>query len=129
MKNVNIRNVFGGRERVIKHSSGCTICLYPMGEFSSAYALFGTKYGSVDTTFKTKYDNEFVRYEECLDESGFISGLAVANKDCTKVTVMGNEERILLMAAYDNLGKGASGAAVECMNMAIGADKKKGLVL
>jgi len=79
--------------------------------------------------YKTKYDNEFVRYEECLDESGFISGLAVANKDCMKVTVMGNEERILLVAAYDNLGKGASGAAVECMNMAIGVDKKKGLVL
>ncbi len=60
MKNVNIRNVFGGRERIIKHSSGCTICLYPMGEFSSAYALFGTKYGSVDTTFKTKYDKDYI---------------------------------------------------------------------
>lgn len=64
MKNVNIRNVFGGRERVIKHSSGCTICLYPMGEFSSAYALFGTKYGSVDTTYKTKYDNDYITVPE-----------------------------------------------------------------
>ena len=64
MKNVNIRNIFGGRERVIKHSSGCTICLYPMGDFSSAYALFGTKYGSVDTTFKTKYDEDYITVPE-----------------------------------------------------------------
>ncbi len=64
MNNVNIRNVFGGRERVIKHRSGCTICLYPMGEFSSAYAILGTKYGSVDTTFKTKYDNDYITVPE-----------------------------------------------------------------
>jgi N-acetyl-gamma-glutamyl-phosphate reductase len=79
--------------------------------------------------YKGKYNNEFVKFEESLDENGFISGLSAANKDCMKVTVAGNDERILLIAAYDNLGKGASGAAVECMNMAIGADKKQGLVL
>ena len=79
--------------------------------------------------YKQKYNNEFVKFEESLDENGFISGLSVANKDCMKVTVAGNDERILLIAAYDNLGKGASGAAVECMNLAIGADKKEGLVL
>ena len=79
--------------------------------------------------YKQKYNNEFVKFEESLDENGFLSGLSVANKDCMKVTVAGNEERILLIAAYDNLGKGASGAAVECMNMAIGAERTKGLVL
>ena len=79
--------------------------------------------------YKQKYNNEFVKFEESLDENGFISGLSVANKDCMKVTVAGNDERILLIAAYDNLGKGASGAAVECMNLALGADKKEGLVL
>ena len=46
-----------------------------------------------------------------------------------KVTVAGNADRILLIAAYDNLGKGASGAAIECMNMAIGAEREKGLAL
>ena len=79
--------------------------------------------------YKQKYNNEFVKFEESLDENGFISGLSVANKDCMKVTAAGNDERILLIAAYDNLGKGASGAAVECMNLAIGAEKAKGLVL
>ena len=79
--------------------------------------------------YKQKYNNEFVRYEESVDEGGFISGLAAANKDCMKVTVAGNAERILLIACYDNLGKGASGAAIECMNMAIGAERTKGLIL
>ena len=41
----------------------------------------------------------------------------------------GNEERILLIAQYDNLGKGASGAAVACMNLKMGADPKKGVDL
>lgn len=44
----------------IKHPSGCTICLCPMEGYSSAFALFGTNYGSVDTTFKTDEDKDFV---------------------------------------------------------------------
>lgn len=79
--------------------------------------------------YKGKYNNEFVKFEATLEENGFLSGLSLSNKDCMKVTVAGNDERILLIAAYDNLGKGASGAAVECMNMAIGAEKDTGLVL
>ncbi|MBE7077575.1 MAG: N-acetyl-gamma-glutamyl-phosphate reductase [Clostridiales bacterium] len=84
---------------------------------------------TVKSIYREKYNGAFVKYEECLDESGFLSGLAVSGKDGMRVTVAGNEDRILLIAAYDNLGKGASGAAIECMNMAIGADRTKGLVL
>ena len=43
------------------------------------------------------------------------------------VSVKGNEERILLTARYDNLGKGASGAAVECMNIKLGKEITSGL--
>ena len=45
------------------------------------------------------------------------------------VTVYGNEDRILLVSRFDNLGKGASGAAIECMNISMGADPAKGLNL
>ena len=83
----------------------------------------------IKALYREKYNGVFVQYEDCLDEGGFLSGLAVANKDCMRVTVAGNEDRILLLACYDNLGKGASGAAIECMNMAIGAERTKGLVL
>ncbi|MBR5090903.1 MAG: insulinase family protein [Ruminiclostridium sp.] len=48
----------------IKHDSGLTICLYPMRGFSSAFAIFGTRYGSVDTTFKTNEDADFVTVPE-----------------------------------------------------------------
>lgn len=40
----------------------------------------------------------------------------------------GNEERILLASVFDNLGKGASGAAVQCMNILLGIDERTSLV-
>ena len=44
-----------------------------------------------------------------------------------KICVFGNDERMLLTAVYDNLGKGASGAAVEVMNIILGKDETSGL--
>lgn len=79
--------------------------------------------------YQARYQGGIVEYLPAIDEGGFLSAVAVANKDGMKITVAGNEERILLIASYDNLGKGASGAAVECMNLAIGAERTKGLVL
>lgn len=83
----------------------------------------------IKALYQTKYNTPLVQYAEQIDESGFISGKALYGKDSMKITVAGNDERILLIACYDNLGKGASGAAIECMNMRIGAEKTKGLVL
>ena len=42
--------------------------------------------------------------------------------------VFGNDERILLVARYDNLGKGASGAALQCLNIMRGSEMTAGLV-
>ena len=79
--------------------------------------------------YAKKYQGEIVQYVESIEDGGFVSGLKEGKKDGMKITVAGNEDRILLIAAYDNLGKGASGAAVECMNIALGAEKTKGLEL
>ena len=79
--------------------------------------------------YAEKYQGEIVKYVENADENGFLSGAALSGKDSMQITVAGNDERILLLAVYDNLGKGASGAAVECMNLAIGANRTKGLIL
>jgi N-acetyl-gamma-glutamyl-phosphate reductase len=79
--------------------------------------------------YAEKYQTPIVRYENAIDENGFLSANAMHGKDGMKITVAGNDERILLLALYDNLGKGASGAAVECMNMVLGVPKEKGLVL
>ena len=70
-----------------------------------------------------------VRYTEADDEAGFLSAAAMSGLDSMTVSVQGNNDRILLTARYDNLGKGASGAALQCMNLVIGAEETAGLKL
>ena len=57
-----------------------------------------------------------------------MSANAMAETDGLEIFVSGNEEQIVLMARYDNLGKGASGAAVQCMNIMLNLPENKGLV-
>lgn len=78
-------------------------------------------------TYKKLYTTDIVKYCENMDEEGFLSAKALSGKDCMQVFVSGNNDRILLHARYDNLGKGASGAAVECMNISLGTEINKGL--
>ncbi len=74
----------------------------------------------IKEAYKEKYNTPIVFYTENADEGGFLSSNALSGKDSMQITVCGNEDRILLVARYDNLGKGASGAALECMNIAMG---------
>ncbi len=62
-------------------------------------------------------------------ESGFLSAGAMTGKDSMEIAVYGNADRVILTARYDNLGKGASGAAVECLNLLLGVDPTKNLVV
>lgn len=77
--------------------------------------------------YKNKYNGPLVKYEDNLSEEGFISAGLLSGKDSMIISVFGNEDRIILTARYDNLGKGASGAAVECLNIVLGNDDTKGL--
>ena len=63
------------------------------------------------------------------DTNGFFAANVMSGKDDAKIYITGNEDRILISAIFDNLGKGASGAAVQCMNIVIGEKEEKGLVL
>ena len=58
-----------------------------------------------------------------------IAGHALSGRDDMKITVAGNDERILLISVFDNLGKGASGAAIQNMNILLGLDETTGLVV
>ena len=58
---------------------------------------------------------------------GFIPANALAGKDSMKLMVLGNDDRIELVSLFDNLGKGASGAAVQNMNLMLGFDEDAGL--
>ena len=81
----------------------------------------------IKNLYAEKYNTELVEYVENADDGGLISGAKLSRKDSMKITVAGNSDRILLIAMYDNLGKGASGAAVECLNYVLGAEKTEGL--
>lgn len=83
----------------------------------------------VKNAYRTLYTGPVVSYMDAADEGGFLSAAAQSGLDSMKITVAGNEQRMLLLAVYDNLGKGASGAAVECMNLVTGAEKTLGLEL
>lgn len=77
--------------------------------------------------YKEKYTGPIVSYAENSDENGFIAANKLAGKDSMEISVAGNDERILLISRYDNLGKGASGAAIECMNIVLGLPDTTGL--
>ena len=83
----------------------------------------GKTVNDIKQLFADKYTSNIVKYEENFDDAGFISAAKLKNSDAMTVTVAGNEERILLIAVYNNLGKGASGAAIECMNVVLEQDK------
>ncbi len=77
--------------------------------------------------YRSYYKSGLVRYVDAADENGFLAANALAGCDDMEVTVCGNAERILLIARYDNLGKGASGAAIQNMNLLLGVDEATGL--
>ena len=74
-------------------------------------------------------DNGLVRYVADPSEEGVLSSAALSGRDDMEVSVYGNDERILLVARFDNLGKGASGAAIQNMNLALGCPESSGLKL
>ena len=78
--------------------------------------------------YRELYCDGLISYND-ESEGGFLSAGAYSGRDSMAVGVYGNEDRILLVARYDNLGKGASGAAVECLNVKLGCDKAKTLVI
>ena len=89
----------------------------------------GASMQDVKAVYQALYTGPVVSYTDAADAGGFLSAAALAGKDSMQIAVAGNEERMLLLAVYDNLGKGASGAAVECMNLVTGAEKTLGLEL
>lgn len=59
--------------------------------------------------------------------TGMIGSNNFAQRDDMEIEINGNADRILITSRFDNLGKGASGAAIQCMNIATGIDETTGL--
>ena len=88
--------------------------------------------GSIED-IRTLYQNYnkdgLVRYSDATDPDGMLSAAAFSGRDDMQISVFGNEDRILLTARFDNLGKGASGAAIQNMNILLGIDETTGLCI
>lgn len=83
----------------------------------------------VMAAYRQTYVGTMVKLCVEADESGFLSAAAMSGRDDMEITVHGNEERLILTARFDNLGKGASGAAIQNMNILLGCDPTTGLVV
>ena len=81
----------------------------------------------VRAIYRALYSNALVHFEEESDEEGFLSASHMAERDDMEIRVQGNDERMLLIARFDNLGKGASGAAIQNMNILLGVEETTGL--
>ena len=81
----------------------------------------------IKVIYKNKYNGPIVNFVDEIGENGFVSANGIMGKDSMQIFVEGNEDRILLIARYDNLGKGASGAALQCVNIMMGVDITTGL--
>ena len=77
--------------------------------------------------YRDYYQQGLVRVAEAADENGFLSACAFSGRDDMQILVSGSDERILLISRFDNLGKGASGAAIQNMNLVLGCDEAKSL--
>ena len=76
--------------------------------------------------YKNYYTQGLIHFEEA-DEDGLLSACAYSGRDDMGVSAFGNADRIILTARFDNLGKGASGAAIQNMNILLGLEEATGL--
>ncbi len=81
----------------------------------------------VKMLYREIYRGPIVCFDEADDENGFASAGVLSGYDNMRIGVYGNDERLTLVARYDNLGKGASGSAIQNMNIVLGVDETLGL--
>ena len=112
---------------VVPHLSGMEVSVQL---FASQFRESGTTIEQVKDAYRSYYGKGgLVRFvdDPASCEGGFLSSAALAGRDDMEVSVYGSDERMVLVARFDNLGKGASGAAIQNMNLALGCAETEGL--
>lgn len=89
---------------------------------------FSASLSEIEEVYKSFYTGKVVSFSD-EQEEGFLSAGILSGKDSMTVSAFGNDDRVILVSRFDNLGKGASGAAVQNMNIVMGIDETEGLVL
>ncbi len=75
------------------------------------------------------YANQKMISVRPFGQEGMLGTNEMTGRDSMEIIVSGNDDRILIASTFDNLGKGASGAAIQCFNLITGTDETTGLVL
>ena len=84
----------------------------------------------IQSIYAEHYDGcKLVNIHPYALENLALSANALVGSDRMEIRVEGQEDRITLFSHFDNLGKGASGAAIQCMNIMLGRDETAGLAL
>ena len=112
---------------VVPHLSGMEVTVQL---FASQFREPGMTLETIREVYRNYYaEGGLVRFvdDPASTEGGFLSSAALSGRDGMEVSVYGNDERILLVSRFDNLGKGASGAAIQNMNIVLGCDETTGL--
>ena len=107
---------------VVPHYSGMEVTV----------PLFYRDIAAVKSCYREYYgERGMVRFADdpAAAEGGFLSSAGLSGSDAMEVSAYGNSERVILVARFDNLGKGASGAAIQNMNIVIGAREGMGLIV
>ena len=91
-------------------------------------SLIADRQDEIKDTYASYYDGKVIRYKEGADEEGFMSAIRMSGRDDMEITVQGNGSNVLLISRFDNLGKGASGAAIQNMNISMGVEETRGLI-
>ena len=81
----------------------------------------------IQALYRSYYASGLVRFTDGADADVMLSAAAFSGRDDMEVSAFGNGDRIILVSRFDNLGKGASGAAIQNMNILLGVDETTGL--
>ena len=114
---------------VVPHLSGMEVTVQVFG---SQLRGSSSPIEDVKAVYRDSYGGAgLVRFvdDPAAEEGGFLSSAALSGRDAMEVSVYGNADRILLVSRFDNLGKGASGAAIQNMNLVLGVEETTGLVV
>jgi len=104
---------------VVPHLSGMEVTVQ----------LHGADLEAIKNCYRDYYREGLVKFVEDPSEGGFLSSAKLTGRDDLEVSAYGNADRVILVARFDNLGKGASGAAIQNMNLVLGCPESTGLVI
>ena len=116
---------------VVPHLSGMEVTVQLHGvSVEAVKGCYREYYGAAgqETVDERRGMVAFVE-DPAAGEGGFLSSAGLSGRDDMEVSVYGNAERVVLVSRFDNLGKGASGAAIQNMNLVLGSAEDERLVL